>query len=179
MGEQLVSETSREGNISLILDSYGDLFSDFDPRPYSEKALSEDFLEECNRAVRNREDGVELRLLVPKKLRNHVEEAKIKKRLKSHFHKHFEKQKKKFRSIRMQGIAWFLMGTFVMIGSTFLYPYHEVNFFLTLLSIVSEPASWFFFWEGLGKFFMESKRPLPKYNFYKRMSKLEIYFIDY
>ena len=34
----------REGNISLVLDSYDDLFSDFDPRDYSQKALSDDFL---------------------------------------------------------------------------------------------------------------------------------------
>jgi len=179
MGEQLNVETVREGNISLILDSYQDLFSDFDPRPYSEKALSEDFLEECSRAARDREDGAELRLLVPQQLRRHSDEAKIKKRLKDHFHKHFEEQKRKVKNTRMQGILWFILGTLVMIGATFLYPYEGVNFFMTLLFVVSEPAGWFFFWEGLDKFLMEAKRQLPRYNFYRKMSKLEIYFMNY
>jgi hypothetical protein len=179
MGEQLKTELAKEGNISLILDSYDDLFSDFDPRPYSEKALSEDFLDECNRAVRDKEDGAELRLLVPQQLRRHAEEAKIKKRLKSHFQKHFEEQKRKVKHTRLEGLMWFFIGTVVMIGAAFLYPYEGVNFFLTLLFVVSEPAGWFLFWEGLDKFLMEYKRQLPKYLFYKKMSKLEIYFMNY
>ncbi|MBI2151367.1 hypothetical protein HYU21_01420, partial [Candidatus Woesearchaeota archaeon] len=42
--EERIEFEVREGNISLVLDSYDDIFSDFDPRDYSEKALSEDFL---------------------------------------------------------------------------------------------------------------------------------------
>ena len=34
----------KEGNVSLVLESYNDIFSDFDPRNYSERALSDDFL---------------------------------------------------------------------------------------------------------------------------------------
>ena len=37
----------KEGNISLILDSYDDIFSDFDQRDFSERSLSDDFLIEC------------------------------------------------------------------------------------------------------------------------------------
>ncbi|NYT12918.1 MAG: hypothetical protein GKC01_00225, partial [Candidatus Methanofastidiosa archaeon] len=62
----------REKNISLILDSYDDLFSDFDPRPYSVRGLSDDFLIECRRAVRGiktESPVLELRLLVPKNKR--------------------------------------------------------------------------------------------------------------
>ena len=36
--------------ISFWLDSYDDLFSDFDPRPYAQKGFSEDFLDEAKRA---------------------------------------------------------------------------------------------------------------------------------
>ena len=48
----------REGNISLILDSYNDMFSDFDPRSFSERALSDDFLSECKRAARDKDIGI-------------------------------------------------------------------------------------------------------------------------
>ena len=52
-------------NISLSLNSYDDIFSGFDPRPYSQRALSDDFLAESKRASRDKElDGVELIFLI-------------------------------------------------------------------------------------------------------------------
>ena len=80
----------KEGNISLILESYNDIFSSFDPRPSSERALSDDFLIECKRSARDKEGVFELRLLLPPHKRNTNEEAMIKKRLKDHFKKHFK-----------------------------------------------------------------------------------------
>jgi len=85
--ELTAEEKMRQGNISLILDSYNDLFSDFDPRNYSERTLSDDFLLECKRAARDRDPKMnfELRLLIPKTRRNANDELIIKHRLKSHF----------------------------------------------------------------------------------------------
>ena len=80
----------REGNISLILDSYDDIFSDFDPRSYSEKALSDDFLEECKKAAKDKEERPELRLLVQKNKRDYKDEIRIKKRLREHFQRHYK-----------------------------------------------------------------------------------------
>jgi len=90
----------REGNISMILDSYDDIFSDFDPRPYEQKALSDDFLVECKKAAEDKKTEVELRMLIPQTKRNPEAESKIKKRLRNHFQSHYkqkqeEKDKKK------------------------------------------------------------------------------------
>lgn len=69
----------RESNISLSMSSYNNLFSDFDPRDYSQKILSEDFIDECKRAVREKNGKIELILLFPKDRRNIKDEIKIKK----------------------------------------------------------------------------------------------------
>lgn len=88
-----INRVLMQKNISLILDSYDDIFSDFDPRPYSEKALSDDFLSECRKASRDKKDDeVELRLLVPAQKREINDETKIKRRLKDHFQKHFNEK---------------------------------------------------------------------------------------
>jgi hypothetical protein len=72
--------------VSLWLDTYEDIFSDFDPHPYGRRALSEDFLAEARRAVRDRRDEVpELRLLVPTRIRSLEDETIIRKRLRDHF----------------------------------------------------------------------------------------------
>src|SRR3989344_2937331 len=167
----------REGNISLILDSYDDIFSDFDPRDYSVKALSEDFLNECKRAARDKNDKLELRFFVPKKKRNLIEEVMMKKRLKEHFQRHHKEKKKELNKIKIEGLLWFILGTLIMIASVYFYTIRENGFFYTFLFIVSEPASWFFFWEGLEKIFITAKKELPDYQFYGKMSKADLYFL--
>ena len=164
-------------NISLVLNSYNDIFSSFDPRVYSEKALSDDFLIECEKAAVDKEEDFELRLLIPRHKRNINDEIKIKKRLKSHFQKHFDKESKKVKAIRREGLIWFFVGAIVMVAATFLY--NQEGFWFNLLFIMAEPASWFMFWEGLYKVFIEYKANLDDYEFYKKMNKAQIYFLNY
>lgn len=169
----------REGNISIILDSYDDIFSDFDPRGYNVKALSDDFVSECRRAAREKKGKLELRFFVPEIKRKVADEAMIKRRIKDHFHWSSKEKKKEMNKIRMMGLMWFILGAAVIIGATLLYPYHDRNFFYTLLFVVSEPASWFFFWEGLRKIFIDSRENVPDYRFNLRMSKADVEFLNY
>ena len=76
----------REDNIGLILNSYEDIFSDFDPRPHNVRALSDDFLLECKKASVDMNDELELRFLIPKHKRSANEEYEIRKRLKNDGH---------------------------------------------------------------------------------------------
>lgn len=175
--KEIDSVKFREGNISLILDSYDDIFSDFDPRPYSVKALSDDFLLECRKAAVVKKNRIELRFLVPKNKRNYQDEIKIRKRLKEYFHKHFKEQESEIKKIRKEGFFWFIAGALVMGLIPFLLNYQGLLF--NILVIMAEPAGWFFFWEGLSKFFIDSKKVLPEHDFYKKMSNSEIYFLDY
>lgn len=167
----------QDGNISLILDNYEDIFSDFDPRPFSERALSDDFLQECKRASRDKDYKFELNFLVPKKERNLNHENLIKRRLKNHFQKHSKEKQKEVRSIRRQGILWFIFGAIFMFGATFLYGLTQ--FFYRFLLIIAEPAGWFMFWEGLIKVFMDAKEKLPEADFYTKMSEAKVTFTSY
>jgi hypothetical protein len=167
----------REGNISLVLDSYNDIFSDFDPRPYTSRALSDDFLSECKRAARDKEAGVELRLLIPKTKRNLSDEAKIKKRLKNHFEKHFEEKANDLRNLRKEGFTWFFLGVVVMMFGAYLLSYH--GFIFNLLIIIAEPAGWFLFWEGLDHAVLDVRKRKPDFDFYKRMALSQVYFFSY
>lgn len=168
----------RKANVSLILDSYDDLFSDFDPRDYSEKGLSVDFVDECKRAVRDKEKGTELNLLVPSDKRNNVEEILIKKRIKDHFTKRFNEQKKEVRRIKTVGLAWFFSGVIVSIIAALFLVNHE-SFWAKFLIILLEPASWFFFWEGLYKVFITSKEEMPEYEFDAKMAEAKVTFSGY
>src|SRR4051812_46940136 len=79
-------ELLRKAELSIWLDTYDDIFSDFDPRPYSERALSDDFINEARKMVREKPTGtIELKLLMPSELRNNETENIIINSLHSHF----------------------------------------------------------------------------------------------
>jgi hypothetical protein len=170
----------REGNISLILDGYDDIFSDFDPRPYGEKALSDDFLSECRRAVRDKDEhNLELRLLVPHLKRDLGSEATIKHRLKSHFTKHYHEKEQELKRIRAGGVPWFVVGMLCMLVAAYLYGLGGSGFGYQVLLIAFEPAGWFAFWVGLEQIFFGAKEKQPEHEFYRKMAHVEIEFFSY
>jgi len=172
------TDKMKQANISLITDNYEDIFSDFDPRPYLQRSLSEDFLEECKRAARDKEDGLELRILVPKDQRNVKDEWKIKKRLKEHFSHHLNIEENKFNSTRREGLLWVFLGAIVNL----IVVYGLITFKGDVAQVIFgffEVPVWFLVWEGMGKIFMESKKNRHGYDFYKKMAKAEINFTEY
>jgi len=165
--------------ISLWLDNYGDLFSDFDPRPYSNRSLSQDFLDELRRATRNIEVGdFHVKLLAPTALRKPADETIIKKRLKDHFKRHFLMVKKEHQKLIRKGIILAIIGFLFMIGATFVGHYGE-NLFFTFLIVILEPGGWFMMWYGMDQIFYFGKEKKPEYEFYEKMDKAEIKFDSY
>lgn len=182
MEEKEVQKGFIEGNISLIINSYADIFSSFDSRGFSEKALSDDFLLECKKATIDKADtGLELIIAVPRAKRIFSEEAKIKKRLKEHFRKHFLGKEREMAETKKAGWMRIIIGMILMFFSYLLYsdiiPLSELvkNFFL----VITEPAGWFFFWIGGEKLVYESKDQEPDFNFYKKMADCQITFRSY
>ena len=171
----------RMSEISLWLDNYDDIFSDFDPRPISQRALSDDFLREAKKASRENVSGaIDLTLLIPTNERNTYQENVIKKRLKAHFNKHFNLLKKEKKGMINKGLLFTLLGILLMFIATFiLVEYNEKGLFMNFIIVLIEPGGWFLFWEGLNITIFESKRINPDLEFYKKISKGEISFSSY
>lgn len=168
-------------NVSLKLASYNDIFSSFDPRTYTERSLSVDFLDEAKRASIDKGSGeIELILLIPKDLRKPDQEKTIKKRLREHFERHFKQIKQQYSSIIRNGLLFVLAGIITMfLASYLLFRASESNMFVHFLLITFEPAGWFFFWEGLYQIIFESKRKKPDIEFYSKMARSIITFMSY
>ncbi|HPM85615.1 MAG: hypothetical protein PHY04_01560 [Candidatus ainarchaeum sp.] len=167
--------------ISLVLDEYDDIFSDFDPRTFDKRALSDDFLVELKRASRGNKKGLfELNLLIPLEQRKEETENKIKKRLREHFKRHHEEIRKEVDKIKLTGILMVLFGLLLSILSViFVVPFEEQNIFLQVLMVLIEPAAWFTIWEGANKIIETWKILAPDLEFYKKMTKCEINFTPY
>jgi len=169
----------RQGNISIILDSYDDLFSDFDPRDVSIRALSDDFLAECKKAVIDKTecDDIELRLLMPKEKRKLSDELKIRKRIKKHFHSHFLEKGRELRDMKKEGYAWFMLGSALTLIDAGIAS--QEGYFYKLIFVIIEPAGWFTVWTGLQKMFLDSREKKSILEFYKKMANAKIYFTSY
>jgi len=167
--------------ISLWLDSYDDIFSDFDSRHYSERALSQDFLGEARRASRDKASGsIELKFLVPSYKRSPHHEMIIKKRLREHFRKHYLLLQKESKGIVKKGLIFTAVGIALMfIASYILFTDTKKTYMMHFLIVLLEPAGWFLFWEGMHMAMFDSKAKSPDFDFYKKMARCEIYFLSY
>lgn len=167
--------------LSLWLDSYNDIFSDFDPRPYSKRGLSDDFVVELKKVGRETlKKGVELNLLIPKDKRDYLKESIIKRRLRQYFKKQHQLLEEERKKVIKQGFSFIMSGVILMVLTTFvLFRYYGENFFLTFLSVVAEPAGWFLFWEGLNLVIFEIKKKRLDFEFNKKLAGSAIYFHPY
>ncbi|MCX6711737.1 MAG: hypothetical protein NT139_01715 [Candidatus Woesearchaeota archaeon] len=166
--------------ITLYIDDYTGIFSDFDPRPYSKKALSDDFLLEAKRAAKERpNEKLELIFLMHKKKRRSDIETEVKKRLKQHFKKHYLTLGNELKQLKEKSMIIVFVGFLLMVLATYVTYRDYSNFVFYLLRIVFEPAGWFSVWWGLDQLFYSSKAKLPDYQFYKKMAKVDIKFMNY
>jgi hypothetical protein len=172
---QKLNSDSRE--ISLWIDSYDDIFSDFDPRPFSARNISDDFLHEIKKVSRENDFNItELKLLIPETNRNTEDENIITKRLHSYFLKNEHYLIKKKIAERKDGFLYILLGTIMMLGASFVSSSQSTNIFMHILLVIFEPAGWFFVWVGLENVIYKSPKEKPELDFYSKMSKSKIVF---
>jgi hypothetical protein len=167
--------------ISISLETYDDIFSDFDPRDYSKRGLSEDFITEVKKASTDKpQNGIEVRLLIPENLRNLTHEKVIKERLRHYFGHHATILEKEIKENRNMGLKFIFLGILLMMLGTFLtFNYGKDSLLVDFLIVLVEPGGWFLFWEGSNVVIFESRKIKPDVEFYRKLSKCEIEFIPY
>jgi hypothetical protein len=166
--------------ISLMLDTYDDIFSDFDPRPYSQRAISEDFRAELKRATRYLPSGaIELKLMMPNKARSPEKEKLIKKRLHEHFKTHFGYVTDEIRNLHIAGASIAIIGFAIMISAIFIGDLNLGQRLTSAILVILEPAGWFTMWFGFDKIFYIAGSKKLDLEFYEKMSECEITFLPY
>ncbi len=169
-----------DGEVGLWLDSYDFIFSDFDHRHFSQRSISQDFLEEAKRATKEIDHGKwGFKLLLPNKLRKRDTEIVIKKRLRQHFHKHAIRLQEESKKITRKSLLLCCFGFLLMIGAALILNYQKENIYFSFLRIIVEPAGWFMVWFGLDNLFYKRTENKNDYDFYNRMFRAEIKFESY
>ena len=174
-------EILNESEISIILDTYDDIFSDFDPRAYMIREISDDFIQEAKKAIKQKAPGrIELKFLVPAHHRSFPDEALIKKRIKDHFRIMLHQSTQELKSVRKRGALMILLGAAFGLVATWVSLWQTTSEFLKHgLLILLEPASWFNIWSGFDQFVFTADEKKPDNEFYQRMNNMDITFTGY
>jgi hypothetical protein len=166
-------------DLSLWLDDYHDLYSDFDSRHYLKRRISEDFIDELKSALTYRKESPEaLVLLLPAPARNPEAESLIPQSVKEQFRGRLDILGQKASNAMKHGIQLLLAGIAIMIIDSIIFYKSEPTYLAGLASIIMEPAGWFMIWNGL-EFLIYKYRSIKKeMSFYETVVRLSIRFED-
>ena len=178
MAEQATLEQMRE--ITIALDNYDDIFSDFDPRPYQERELSEDFLKEIQRRyMEDRKGRFEVHFTIPSMERDAKEEALIKKRLREHFTFMAKHENEIIGQIKTRGYAYIVIGAVVLLADVFaLFWLQESSAFYQILSVLLVPAGWYGMFTGIGKVIDEPFDAVERKMVHEKFEKANYVFMS-
>lgn len=166
--------------ITITLDTYDDIFSDFDPRPFSQRELSEDFLKEIQRRYMEDKKGrFEIHFTIPSTERDVKGEAVIKKRLREHFAFMAKQEEEVIRKTKMRGYAYIIIGSAVLLANVFaLFWLQEESFFYQILSIMLVPAGWYGMWTGIEKVIDEPFSAVDRKMIHEKFEKANYVFMS-
>jgi hypothetical protein len=165
-------------DVVIAIDTWDDVFSDFDPRPLSERTLSEDFIIELKQRYRETSKGdFIVTICAPEKLKDKKTERTVSNRLKRIFLHRALLRKKNNIEIIIRGIIFVVCGISFLTFLT-LAAYYKMfaDLAIEILGIVVMPLGWFGIWEGFSKIVDMSPSFVQEEQFYNKLAKAHYRF---
>jgi hypothetical protein len=163
--------------LNLWLDSYDDIYSDFDSRHYLKRRISEDFLHELHTEMKYKEHHAgEMELLLPQEKRDDSSEKIIADSLTDFFTSQFLFFQDKCRKKLNNGALLLAAGIIIILLNSWVSYYATETFPVIGLKVLLEPAGWFLLWAALDFLFYDFAELKKERNFYKKLSEMHIHF---
>lgn len=163
--------------LSLWLDYYDDIYSDFDSRHYVKRRISEDFLYELRNALKYKTGHTnDLVLLLPAEKRDEKNEPIIVNSLKDSFSNRFGVEKIALDNRLRKNIILLTIGIMVMIINSYISYVGSNSFTYIMLKILLEPAGWFLIWAGLDFLLYDFKTMKKECDFFRELSEMNVHF---
>jgi hypothetical protein len=174
---QYKKNSSRD--LHIWIDDYDDLFSDFDPRPYTERTISDDFILELNKLTKEHQDFIHtLQFQIPEKLRDIKQEEIIIQRLHTDFKREYSTFSDDLKLNLTKGIIMTASGISLLLIAVMLTTVGTQKNWHNYMLVVFQPAGWFLCWSGMDKMIFGGRQTKIKKEFYRRLSKCKIEFVS-
>ncbi len=165
--------------ISIWLDTYDDVFSDFDPRPYKQRTMSDDFINAAKKEIKESTEGkLEMILMIPVNLRVTAHEDTIRKRIRDYFRINYESLSKKTRYLQRWGYIIFAGAITSIFISSLVHDIQAPLIIQNLLYSIFEPMGFFMLFTGLDQVISAGKNK-ENIEFYRKIAEGNIRFIGY
>ncbi|MDA8409117.1 MAG: hypothetical protein M0001_01850 [Treponema sp.] len=163
--------------IDIALDSYDDLFSDFDIRGYGERALSKDLLDELHIRLRRfgAKSGQEIVFLVPGSLRNVYDEELINMRLRSFFEERHDYHLREDKTAKLKSLLFVTAGLALSVAANIIVEHFT---FLPIFNDFVLIPSWFFVWTGFDMLITNRREITVKKRYYATLASCRTSFRD-
>ncbi len=165
--------------LHIALDTYDDIFSDFDPSAYDRRILSDDFLKEMQkRYVETRKGDLEIRFSIPNVMRSVKTENLIRKRLKEYYQNQMRLLDVEIGKSKRTGMIYFTIGFVVLLLTIYSADVFSTPHIREVVALLLTPIGWFGMWEGVGMFVKGPLKSEEQRKFYARFSKASYVFMN-
>jgi hypothetical protein len=163
--------------IAIALDTYDDLFSDFDIRGYEERALSKDFLDELRVRLRRSwtKPNLNIVFLIPAGGRSGADEELIVQRMSSFFAERREHYLREDKKAKRKSFLFVIVGLALSVAANIVA---ESFVSLPLFNDFILIPSWFFVWSGFELFNKNRDEIGWKKRYYAALSDSRAAFRD-
>ena len=143
-----------DAGVNIWIDKYADVFSDFDTRPLVKRKLSNDFITEICKMVREDPSAtVELNFNILDDQKDAEVEAIIISHLHTHFTNNQKAERESIRKTSRKGYMLTALGFMIILLLAYVASIAKGIFFINSLPVLIEPLAWFVTWTGLDHIF--------------------------
>lgn len=164
-------------DLSLWLDDYDDIYSDFDSRNYLKRRVSSDFMNELRLSMKYKTEKVDdLILVLPELRRNKEKENQIKKNLENYISRQLTKYSDAYNRDLKKGLILFGIAIILMVINAVISFKLDNNLLASIIRIALEPSGWFLVWIAFDILYYDLQRIMKEKEFFKELSLMKIYF---
>ncbi|MFN5183261.1 MAG: hypothetical protein ACK5D5_09600 [Bacteroidota bacterium] len=177
--KDILTSGIQSNSISIWLDDYDDLFSDFDPRNYGYRNISDDFLFELKKmSVDLSHSADSIILMLPANKRNLALEKKIILRLRSYLRDNYLERKLELNFAKKKSLLFLFIGFILIFISGYISKYQTSILYVRIIFVLTEPSGWYFAWTGFENYFLETQAKLKTVVTFKKLANAKVIFLD-
>lgn len=165
--------------IPIWLDSYDDVFDDWDPSPFKMRDIEDEFLDFLWDSVEDipKRDEIIFEFFIPAALKNSQKEQILVSALKHHFDYMAIRNEKKRRKEHLEAMKYFVLGIIFFIIA-YMGPFKSDTLMVRIMEDGLFVGGWVFMWETFSNLFIESREFNEERAIIKRFMKANVRFVE-